>query len=187
MFHALRFTCWLPMRRTSSLLLLAALLAACARPPVPLGGEFEEITVADAQQQDLTGRRVRWGGTIAEVTTSEKETCFQVVSRPLDRQARPLRTDETAGRFLACASGFYDPAIYDRARELTVVGTLQGTVAGKIGEFDYRFPKVACEQAHLWPRRPRAPRYEYYPYYWYWYPYWYPWGYYPYWHPGPYW
>jgi outer membrane lipoprotein len=135
-------------------------LSACPTPPPPLAGTFPETTVEQAQQKDLTGQRVRWGGTIVTVTPGENDTCFEIVSRPLDAQARPRRTDETSGRFLACAPGFYDPAIYGVGRNVTVVGTLQASVVRKIGEHEYHYPQVSAEEVYLWPER--VPAYTYY-------------------------
>jgi outer membrane lipoprotein len=156
------------MRRRSSLLVLAA-LAACARPPRNLAGDFPRTTVADAQQASYAGARVRWGGTIASTNPGRDETCIEVVSRPLDRRAHPRDTDVTYGRFRACAPGFYDPQVYGPDREVTVVGTIEGTQPGKVGEYDYPFPRVAIEEIYLWPKPPPYER-VYYPD-----PLWYPW------------
>jgi len=153
-----------------------ALFTACARPPASLSGAFQEITVEDAQQRDLTGQRVRWGGTIVSVTPSQHDTCFEIVGRPLDREARPRWTDQTSGRFLACAQGFYDPAVYGARREATVVGTLQPSVVRKIGDYDYRYPQVRVERLHLWPERAlREVYYTPWPYT-FWYGWWGPYG-----------
>ena len=130
------------------------LLAGCVRPPAVLsGGPFGEATVGQAQNQDLGGQRVRWGGTVVITTPGTDETCFEVVSRPLDAEARPRDSDQTEGRFVACVSGFYDPAIYTPGREITVVGTLGETTIGKIGDREYRFPRLAAEHVFLWPKR----------------------------------
>lgn len=167
--------------------LVAVLFAgACLGPPRQLAtGPFAAATVRDAQVGDLAGQRVRWGGTIAAVTTGKDETCFEVVSRPLDVQAHPEATDQSNGRFLACAGGFFDPSIYAEGREITVAGTLGATVPGKIGEHEYRYPRVTADAVYLWPERERV-RVYYYPwaYHWgypwadsFWDPYWSPWPY----------
>jgi outer membrane lipoprotein len=151
----------------------AAMLAACARPPRPIAGEFPSVQVADVQRGDHTGERVRWGGVIVETRPEQDRTCFELVSLPLDGRARPRLVDDTYGRFEACAPGFYDPAIYQERREVTVVGAVQDVVTGKVGDYDYRFPRVAAETVYLWPERP-DPSVVYY-------------GAYPYWNPWPYW
>jgi outer membrane lipoprotein len=139
--------------KRAALVLGIAMLAACSRPPRPLVGEFPRTTVRDAQDADHSGERVRWGGTLSDADPRRDETCFEVVSRPLDRRAGPRWTDETYGRFIACAPGFYDPDVYGPDREVTVVGTIEGSRVDKVGDYDYTFPLVRAEVIHLWPER----------------------------------
>ena len=165
--------------------LAGLLLSSCMMPPPALrdGGTFADITVAQAQQHELSGQHVRWGGTIIKVTPHENQTCLEIVSRPLDDEARPVATDETFGRFLACSSGFYDPEVYREGRKVTIIGTLESSVVGKIGELSYHYPKVAAETVYLWPKL-QPPRYVYQPIDPFWYPYYGPWPYGP-WPYGP--
>lgn len=144
------------------LALLTCLGAACARPPAALRGEFPPTTVADVQARATVGERVRWGGVIVRTTPGAEDTCFEVMSKPLDRRAEPRTVDESYGRFVACVAGFYDPAIYAEDREVTVVGTVEGFVDGQVGERPYRFPKVRTEIVHLWPKREPRPVIYYY-------------------------
>ncbi len=148
-------------------LLPALMLGACAtQPPVELAtGTFTDITPLAAQTRNLTGSRVRWGGTVASVSPKKNETCFQLVGHSLNSDARPKEEDKSDGRFMACASGFYDPAIFTVGREVTVVGILQTPIVGKIGDYDYRFPLVSVEAIYLWPKREPRVNYStpYYP------------------------
>ena len=141
---------------------LLGLLSGCFKPPAPLAGTFPQISVPEAQHGGLSGQRVRWGGIIVSTTPQKEDTCFEILARPLSSEARPRRTDESEGRFIACAPGFYDPAVYSKGRELTVVGTLQQPEMRKIGEHEYQYPKVAAEGVYLWPKREQSPVY-YYP------------------------
>ena len=141
------------MRRCAHLLALPLFLAACARPPGALRGSFSPLTVRDAQARGAVGERVRWGGKIVNARPGKDATCFEIVSKPLDRQARPVEGDETLGRFVACAQGFYDPAVYEPGREVTVTGTLAEPMTRQVGEYEYRFPVVKAETVYLWPRR----------------------------------
>jgi outer membrane lipoprotein len=68
-----------------------ALLAGCATVPQPLQGNYTNVTTASAQQGGAGGTRVRWGGEIIKTEPGQQETCFYVLSRPLDDQARPER------------------------------------------------------------------------------------------------
>ncbi len=144
------------------------LLAACATPPAPLAsGPFAAIGHQQALAEVARGERVRWGGSVVKTTPQEEETCFEIVAHPLDRRGRPRSTDTTAGRFVACAPGFFDPAVYRLGRELTVIGRVAEPEEGRIGDHPYRYPKLTAETVYLWPER----RVEYgSP----WYPGWYP-------------
>lgn len=143
--------------RQSAFVLICCLAVACTQPPTQLrNGPFSELTPVDAQQESAVGRRVRWGGDIVSVKPGEELTCFEVIDRPLGRDARPRDTDETLGRFITCALGFYDPAIYDHGRQLTVIGTLETPAISEIGRAKLVYPRVLGERLYLWPRRKAA-------------------------------
>jgi outer membrane lipoprotein len=157
------------LRRVRSLLLVMAAVVlggGCALPPAALRGEFAPLTTAEAARGVQASEPVRWGGVIAEVRPSQERTCFLIVDMPLDDSARPVRVDQSGGRFLACAQGFLDPEVYAPDRLLTAAGWLSGTSAEKVGGYEYLAPIVEAYSVHLWPERPE---------------YGYAWG------PGPYW
>ncbi|MFC5743458.1 Slp family lipoprotein [Dyella tabacisoli] len=165
------------MYKPLALAAVTASLAACVTIPQPLQGTYTDITSTAAQQGGAGGAKVRWGGEIIKTEPGQQETCFYLLSRPLDSEARPTsgNTAENQGRFVACRSGFYDPEVFARGREVTITGTLHGTVSQKVGEYDYAYPRVEADVVYLWPKRV-AVRY--------------PQGYYdPFWGPGfgPYW
>lgn len=132
----------------------ALALGGCATIPQPLQGNFAPVTMDAARSGTANASAVRWGGEIIETRPHQQETCFFVLAEPLDSQARPKRGDEGMGRFVACKQGFYDPEVFQKGREITVTGTLSGTVQHKIGEFDYTYPKVEASNVYLWPKRP---------------------------------
>jgi outer membrane lipoprotein len=142
------------MNKSMALIPVLAALASCATAPVPLKGEFSSITPSANVADEHSGEHVRWGGEIIKVEPGQTETCFEVLSRQLDAAARPRHHDSSEGRFIACRSGFYDPEIFTKGRELTIVGALIGNKIGRVGEFDYTYPKVAADAIYLWPRRP---------------------------------
>lgn len=146
-------------------LALIALLSACATPPpAAIQGSFPTLTPQQALTQAATGQSVRWGGEIIETLPGKDETCFEIIARPLDSTARPILGDNVQqGRFIACRQGFYDPEVYAKGRELTVAGRLGSPTQRKIGEYEYRYPRVAIDTLQLWPLRVRA--YDYPPYY----------------------
>ncbi|TBR39179.1 MULTISPECIES: Slp family lipoprotein [Dyella] len=163
--------------KTLGLAAAIATLAGCASIPQPLQGTYTQIDTSAAQQGGAGGSKVRWGGEIISTEPGPQETCFYMLSRPLDSQARPKSSHdvEGQGRFVACRAGFYDPEVFARGREVTVTGTLHGTVSKKVGDFDYAYPRIEADVVYLWPERTYVQ---------------YPPGYYdPFWGPGwgPYW
>lgn len=168
------------MRLAQHTPLLAAALAlgACAGIPDKLAGDYPGPH-PDAAGPDDVGSEVRWGGRLLGVTPEAERSCFEILSRPLTDSARPGREDGRPGRrFLACRSGFADPAAYPADADITVVGTLSGFETRAIGEYDYRYPVVRLGAAHVWPERRELdpdplppPRWWYHDRYWRGYPY----------------
>jgi outer membrane lipoprotein len=146
----------MPLHRPLVLAAAVALLGGCATVPQPLTGTYANITTASAQQGGAGGTHVRWGGQIIKTEPGPQETCFYLMASPLDSQARPEigKSGESQGRFVACRNGFYDPEVFTRGRELTITGTLHGTVSQKVGEYDYAYPRVEADVVYLWPKRP---------------------------------
>lgn len=165
------------MNRCIPVILSSLALAACATTPTPLQGQYDSVNPKLAADGTHSGARVRWGGTIITVQPAATETCFEILSHTLDAQSRPRVRDASEGRFMACRSGFYDPEVFGKGRELTVTGTLDGTRSGRVGQFEYTYPKVAAETIFLWPQRPLVIEHRD------------PWPYDPFWGPGygPYW
>ena len=143
--------------RLAVLATAAALLAACASQPQPLQGAFAEISPRDATITDSTGAMVRWGGRIVNVEPQPNRTCFEMISTQLNVYARPYwASDDVGGRFIACRTGFYDPALFQVNREVTFTGRVAGYENRRIGQYDYRFPRVEADVVYLWPVRERV-------------------------------
>lgn len=141
------------MNRQLAIALLTTGLASCATVPTPLQGQFSQTAPSDAAKAGVNGEAVRWGGEIIKVEPKADSTCFEILQRELDASARPRPRDTSGGRFIACRSGFYDPQVFERGREMTVTGHIAGTDHGKVGDFDYTYPHVAADTIYLWPRR----------------------------------
>jgi outer membrane lipoprotein len=136
-------------------LLAAVLMVACA-PPFPkelLAKIDRNISFADINRDpgQFVGKLVMLGGVIVETKNLQDATQFEILQKPLDRSGRPLRTDETGGRFLARSSRFYDAAVFQRGREITIIGTLEMPMTQRLGETEYRYPLVETTEVHLWP------------------------------------
>ena len=134
-------------------LMLLPLLGACATAPKPLQGEFTMISPKEIAASGRTGDTVRWGGLIIEVEPETERTCIQLLSRELSTKARPRNRDVSDGRFLACRAGFYDPEVFTKGREVTVVGRIVGLKERLVGDYAYAMPEVAADVIYLWPER----------------------------------
>jgi len=132
--------------------LATTLVSACVSQPVRLQRQFTPITPRQAADHDSTGAQVRWGGRIVAVEPGDNRTCFEMLATTLDATGRPYwATDEVGGRFIACRTGFYDPALFEKNREVTFTGHITGYENRQIGGYDYRFPHMAAEVVFLWP------------------------------------
>ena len=103
---------------------VVAMLGACASAPQPLQGSFLPLTPEQAVVGQQLGASVRWGGRIVQTLPGPDSTCFQVIATPLNATGRPDSNarDDAQGRFIACRTGFYDPAVFTPGREVTFVG-----------------------------------------------------------------
>ncbi|MGH8646847.1 MAG: Slp family lipoprotein, partial [Gammaproteobacteria bacterium] len=134
-----------------ALVIASSVFLGCIRPPPALeGGPFADITPKFVHP-GVVGKRVRWGGRITASRIHEHESCFDMVAAELDRTARPWRENPTQGAFSVCLSGFYDPAIYQTGRWVTVIGTVRALESPKTGDDSVLRPKVEGETIHLWP------------------------------------
>jgi outer membrane lipoprotein len=139
-----------------------------------------EFSEAIKNPEAFRGESVIWGGVIIETVARPSDTLILVRQTELDFQKQPKDLDRSAGRFIVRYSGFLDPAIYSKDREITVVGTIAGKEDRPVGERLYTYPVVDVRDLRLWEKR-MDPPYYYDP--WYWGPYsWrpYPWHRYPY-------
>ncbi|QDA56387.1 Slp family lipoprotein [Thermomonas aquatica] len=134
-----------------------ALLAGCATQPKPLQGDFQALTPHEAAVGDHAGAMVRWGGRIIRTEPRPDRTCFEVISTKLSVDGRPYwASDDTWGRFIACRTGFYDPALFQPNREVTFTGRIEGYEDRKVEQYVYKFPRVAADVVYLWPQRERV-------------------------------
>ena len=140
--------------RALTALLATAVLGGCATLAPPLRGEVSPLRADEAAASVDVGARVRWGGVLVRTEPQQARTCFEVLSLRLDPSGRPVRdTDDAHGRFVACRSGFYDPALFAEGREVSFIGRIDGVEVRSIGEYDARLPRIEADTVLLWPRR----------------------------------
>lgn len=147
------------MRHTlpNIILLMGTLtLSACATtmpPELTVGGPYADIKPAQALSGEYEQRRVRWGGAVIQTLPQKQRTCFEMSGLALDSSGEPWDSDVSTGRFMACAEGFFDPAIYSTGRYVTFTGRIEGTAPHKIGNQVYEFSKLEADRVYLWPKR----------------------------------
>lgn len=139
--------------KTFLALTLGLVLSACASAPTPLQGQYSALLPDDAARRQASGELVRWGGRIVSVEPQSQRSCFEIIALPLAASGRPLKVDRSEGRFIACRAGFYEPEVFKTGREITISGRIEGFESRKVGDFDYRYPRVAADVVYLWPER----------------------------------
>ena len=160
------------------------LIVACAPfSQQAMQGIKKDITLGEVVKSPETfkGEAVLWGGVIIETVTRKDDTLMIIRKTQLDFTKRPRDLDKSEGRFIIRYRGFLDPAIYNKDREVTVVGTIDGTEKRIVGEHQYTYPVVETRALNLWEKWEDYPQYYDPWYFWNPYPYYYPWRYYP-WH-----
>jgi len=138
----------------SSRLAVAAIallgLSACVTPYPQ--GSVSTLTLSEARDAPpAVPEAVRWGGTIVSIENKADGTSsLEIVSRPLGYAGRPVRNDQSDGRFFAEIDDVVDPSIVKAGRDITVTGLVGEVRVGTIGESPYRFPVVAVDDYHYW-------------------------------------
>jgi outer membrane lipoprotein len=141
--------------RLATAVAIGAALAGCAQPPSK--GTVKNITPQQAVESNSVGDEVRWGGPILSVAPKQGETCFRMLSFFLGGNGEPHAQNQPQGHFLACAKGYYDPAIYAPRRLMTVVGTVGPTQTVKVDNVEHKVATVDVQAVKLWPApRPQA-------------------------------
>lgn len=139
--------------------LAAAMAAGCSTVPKSVRGDVTEVTVSTVQSNagQYQGVPVRWGGLIAQMQIKDNMSTVEIVEKPLSSSGRPVEGNVTGGRFIAVFSGFLDPMIFSTGREITVMGSVQEVITGKVSDQDYQYPVLSASGYHLW-----QPRQDYY-------------------------
>ena len=140
--------------RTYVVACMMVFLSACAvTPPFPeemLHDVNRSLLPEQAVKENAKDVVVMWGGVIVNATNTPEHTDFSVLFYPLDASQRPDREQSAKSRFIVRYPGYLETMVYAPGREITVLGTLQGTEEGKIGDAPYRFPVLKADRIHLW-------------------------------------
>ena len=137
------------------------LLAGCAPnvvPPELMKQVDQKLTITQARDNpdQAKGKMVLWGGRIIRTVNKKKGTLIEVLQIPLDSQDRPKDSYKSSGRFIVAMKGFFDPEIYHKNRDVTVVGQVVGVEKLPVGEIKYRYVLLRGKEVKLWDKRPNV-------------------------------
>jgi outer membrane lipoprotein len=131
----------------------AAGISRQSRSKVTYTGSFSALQkTPDAYK----GEVVMLGGRILETKVSSALSDLTVLQLAIDIYGRPVNPDQSGGRFIVQTKKLLDPAVFQKAMYLTVVGTLKGSKVESIGGFQYDYPLVEAIEIKLWPKDMRT-------------------------------
>ena len=93
-----------------------------------------------------------WGGTILDTRNLKDSTQIEMLAYPLDSSHQPLRDKKPLGRFIIKHPGYLEPTSYEQGRQLTVLGSVNETLTGKIGESLYTYAVISAQKLYLWSK-----------------------------------
>lgn len=133
--------------------ILSLVLVSCASNPL-FDSARADLSLTpqsvNAEPQQTQGKTALWGGTILNVQNLQNFTQLEILAYPLDSSQRPLVNRKPLGRFLIRKKGFLEPENYSQGRLLTVLGKLEESEKGVIGESTYQYPVLNASQLQLW-------------------------------------
>lgn len=142
------------MKRFIFLFILGGFLSGCSILPqgLQVADESTLSLFADAREnpESVQGKPARWGGVIAKVVNNANNTMLEIVSFQLASSSKPIKAQQTQGRFRIYAPGLLDPMIYKEGLSITVLGSIAAAEQGKIGEHEYLYPVLTASYLHLW-------------------------------------
>jgi outer membrane lipoprotein len=99
------------------------------------------------------GAVVVLGGEVLSAKRLTEGTRLEILQLPLDSSEEPA-VDRTSsqGRFLAFDVSFLDPATVPPQTRVTLVGKVTGAKNANLDEMDYRYPVLAIQHLHIWPK-----------------------------------
>ncbi len=135
----------------ANLLLLSACVSAI--PPEALNGVDHNISFESLGEnpEAFMGKTVLLGGEIILTENFPHKTLLMVLQHDLDANLQPLQNDQSKGRFMVIVPEFLDPAIYNKGRRITAVGTVIGKEIRPLNEVLYVYPIIEKSNLYLWP------------------------------------
>ena len=141
------------------LILPFILLSACISLPKTVPQAMMEANIKHVPyakvNQDIHSYKdspVHWGGVIIDIHHMEKHSLAQVLYYPLDHLGRPQLGKTHEGRFIIKSTEFFDPFVYTKNAEISVIGKLSGDIERTFGKRSIQVPVLLAENIYVWPR-----------------------------------
>jgi outer membrane lipoprotein len=146
-------------------LLLILLLVGCSSIPTNIENPPAYDLSYNYANQDPTRYKnmpVRWGGVIADLENEQNASLLQILTYPLNSYGRPQLDEQPQGRFVVKTTQFLDPLVYSKNSEITIAGTLTGSISRTIDKKTMTMPLVQLTTLYLWPMYDYMGYYNYY-------------------------
>jgi outer membrane lipoprotein len=150
------------MKRISILIIMFFIMNGCAHVVSKdmldkIDKELSPAALFKTPEQ-YTGKTVILGGTIISAKNTDQGTYVEVLQKPLDYRGRPEDTDVSYGRFIIYHQEYLDAAIYSTGKDITVAGTVLGTMLHPLGEMQYPYLLIMAREIHLFGLRTFLPK-----------------------------
>lgn len=158
------------MGKTASGLLMTAVFVTCACSHPVVTQKIRDTSVPIYSFSEVHERPQRYsnksiivgGEIIATLNHANESTTIVVLAYPLDNNEKPMKWENSEGRFMATIEKFLDPFVYRQGRSVTVAGIVSGVNKEPVGKMDYSYVVLKAREIHLWPEE-RTYRPSYYP------------------------
>ncbi|MGH7233550.1 MAG: Slp family lipoprotein [Nitrospiraceae bacterium] len=111
---------------------------------------FDELQTSAAKHR---GELVVLGGEVLSATRLEDKTRIEVLQLPLNDDLMPTsERPQSKGRFIAFDGGkdIVDPAVLREGTPVTIIGEVQPSARGALGESEYKYPVLAIRDMTVW-------------------------------------
>ncbi|MCG7930678.1 MAG: Slp family lipoprotein [Candidatus Thiodiazotropha weberae] len=128
-------------------------VAGCSSNPVI---EHADRSLSPKQidtDSTLPEQKLEWGGIVIAITNLAESSEVEILAYPLDERGKPMTESSSIGRFIATQPGYLEAGDYPSGRMVTATGQISAVRSGRVGEAEYVFPVMHCNQLALWPKQ----------------------------------
>jgi outer membrane lipoprotein len=141
--------------RLLTLILVLSLCACSTKPVIPVADRsLSPKEVAQGAIPPATD--LQWGGVIIATRNLSQASEVEILAYPLDDQGLPTTSAASMGRFIARLDDYLEAADYTAGRLVTATGQFLEVRMGQVGEAEYRFPILNCDDLALWPKERKS-------------------------------